>query len=157
MANQQRLAGVLALVVATVLGLANCGGGSSTPTAPPTPAPTPAPVKDLLAQGSSPGIEAGFLYVFPPFTTSVSGTVEVVVDWTFATDNVDIYLVQGNNPCTVAQFNNRTCTFLAFSESTTAKPEKISAAGVPAGTLTLYIGNRGPAQEAVSFQVFLTH
>ncbi len=90
------------------------------------------------------------------FTTTATGTLDVTVDWTFASNDVDIYLTQGEQACTIAQFNARQYEFLASSESFTAKPEKVSAPGAAAGPYRLYIGNRGPTQEAVSYQVVLT-
>lgn len=131
------------------------GCGSSTTTTPATiPTPTPAPaVTTLVDQDSFSGLGAQFLTGIP-FDTTSTGTIEATVDWTFATDNVEIYLVRGS--CTIDQFNNLTCPFVAFSESTTAKPERVRATNQAAGSYTLYIGNRGPQEEAVSFQIFLT-
>ena len=48
------------------------------------------------------------------------------------------------------------CTILAFSVSTTAKPEKIRTDSAAAGTYTLFVENTGPATRDVSFQVVLT-
>jgi hypothetical protein len=134
-------------------GLPGCGGGnSSTAPVPPPTAPPPA-VTTLLQEGSFSGLGARIL-ASVPFDTTATGTIEATVDWTFATDNVEAYLVRGT--CTVDQFNNLTCPFAAFSESPTAKPERIRATSQAPGSFNLYIGNRGPAEEAVSFQIFLT-
>lgn len=143
----------LALVFLCVaLALPGCGGGKGVTTPTPTPTPPPPPVTTLIGEGSFSGLGARVL-ASVPFNTSATGTIEATVDWTFATDNVDIYLVRGT--CTVDQFNNLTCPFVAFSESPVAKPERLSASNQAAGSFNLYIGNRGPAEEAVSFQIFL--
>jgi hypothetical protein len=42
---------------------------------------------------------------------------------------------------------------VAFSESSTAKPERPRATNVQAGAYTLWVGNLGPTDESVSFQV----
>jgi len=149
------LAGALALALL----LGGCGGDSKpcseNPTGPGcqvSPSPSP-PVKTLITQGSFSGLgERNLSYV--PFNTDATGTIEATVDWTFTTDNVDIYIVRGT--CTVDQFNSGTCPFVTFSESASAKPERVSASNQAPGSFNLYIGNRGPAEEAVSYQVFLT-
>jgi hypothetical protein len=90
------------------------------------------------------------------FTTTASGTIGVEVDWTFATNNVDIYLARGADPCTLEAINNRTCGYIATGESSSAKPERLTAPGLAAGTYTLYVGNRGATDESVAYQVTLT-
>jgi hypothetical protein len=95
------------------------------------------------------------LYSVGTFTTTVAGRLDVTVDWTFATDNVDVYVARGT--CTIDQVNQRTCPFATLSESTTAKPERLVMSSLDPGTYNLMIGNRGPASEAASYQVVHTH
>ena len=144
-------------LILLAIALPGCGSsttGSLNPT--PIPTPTPAPptgVATLIDEDNFSGLGAQFLAGIP-FDTTISGTIEATVDWTFARDNVEVYLVRGS--CTIDEFNNDTCPCAAFSESTTAKPERIRATNQNAGSFTLYIGNRGPDEESVSFQIFLT-
>ena len=148
---------LLPFVTPLVMVMPGCGGSSSTtPTSVPAPTPTPAPVSTVVAEGSRGGLGASVLINAPPFTTTATGTLDVTVDWTFASNDVDIYLTQGTVPCTVADFNAGQCSFVVFSESFTAKPERLSAPNASAGPYTLYIGNRGPTEESVSYQVVLT-
>ena len=143
----------LAQAVAFALLLGACGSDSVTKPPPPPPPPTPPPVvRTLILEASFSGLEEAML-ARVPFDTSSTGTIEATVDWTFATDDVDIYLVRGT--CTLDQFNTSTCPFVTFSQSASTKPERISAGNQAAGSYNLYIGNRGPAQESVSFQIFL--
>lgn len=145
----------LAVVLASVVPQ-GCGGGSNTPTAVPTPAPTPtpAPVTRVISQGSG---SLGRLTVSPVlFTTTAAGTVNISVDWTFASNDVDIFLARGSEPCTLQTFNNRTCGFVATEESVTMKPEKLTVQGLAAGSYTLYILNAGNTDESVAWQVTLT-
>ena len=154
-AIRRKLAFAQAVALALVLGA--CGGDdgpncTQNPTAaecPPTPPPPE--VRTLILEGSFSGL-GEMVLASVPFNTNATGRIEVTVDWTFASDDVDIYLVHGS--CTIEQFNADTCSFVTFSESFTAKPESISAGNQAAGFYNLYIGNRGPAEESVSFQIF---
>src|SRR4051794_40592735 len=88
----------LAVIVAG-LALQSCGNEDNpcrNPAAPgcgPSPSPSPQQVTRVVSQGS------GSLpsHVLAPiiFTTTAAGNVGVEVDWTFATNNVDIYLARG--------------------------------------------------------------
>jgi hypothetical protein len=149
----------LTIALAAVV-LPSCGGGggcSDNPAGPgcqPSPSPTPPPLVTRVVSQGSRSLETRFL-TDVVFTTTASGTVGVEVNWTFASNDVDIYLTRGADPCTVEAFNNGTCAFIASSESTSLKPEKLTAPGLAAGTYTLYIGNLGPTDESVAYQVTL--
>jgi len=139
---------------AVVASLAACGGSSpSTPTPTPTPVPTPPP-PEVVANGSGGPLPAESIGQLPPFTTTRAGALDATVDWTHATSDLDVYLVRGN--CSGEQFLADQCTMVAFSESTTAKPEKVHADNAAAGTYTLFILNAGKSEERISFQVVLT-
>jgi hypothetical protein len=109
--------------------------------------------KTLVAEGSLPGLGRQVL-ASVPFAIQTQGVVDVTVDWTFTTDNVDVYICSGY--CTVDQVNNGTAYVVALSESTSAKPEVVGASEQRPGPYTLFIGNRGPDEESVSYQIFLT-
>lgn len=156
MKTLRRHSALLALIACLAL-LQACGGESSptaaTPPATPTPTPPPLPVSRVIAEGSMSGLEPFFLAAIP-FVTSVTGTLQASVDWTFPNNDIDIYLVQGS--CTIEQFNNNTCPFAAFSVSATAKPERVELPNAQPANYTLYVGNLGSSTEAFSFQVVLT-
>jgi hypothetical protein len=111
-------------------------------------------VTRVIAQGSG-SLEADTVAPLV-FTTTAAGVVGVTVDWTFATNDIDIYLTRGSDPCTLETFNNRTCGFIATEESPSMKPEKLSVSGLAAGTYTLYVANFGDTDESVAYQVTLT-
>ena len=90
------------------------------------------------------------------FTTTSTGTVAVTVNWTSASNDVDLFLVRGNAPCTLASFIDRSCGFVVTAETLTAKPEKLSAPNLAPGTYTLYIANFGETDEVVSCEILLT-
>jgi len=85
-----------------------------------------------------------------------SGNLDLTVEWTFASNDVDIFIVRGTAPCTLATFNNRTCGFIATSESATLKPEKLTINNMAAGAYTLYVANFGSSDESVAWQIVLT-
>jgi hypothetical protein len=106
----------------------------------------------VVSQGSG-SLPVRTLAIIPLITT-LPGTLDVTVDWTFASNNVDVYLARGS--CSFEQFVATQCQVLSTSESATAKPEKLRVPGTTAGTYTLLVGNRGPADESVAYQVVLT-
>ena len=126
--------------------------GSDSVTAPSPPAPTPPP-PFVVSTGSS-SLQAGFVGRVPPFTTTRAGTLDATVEWTFASNDVDAVIARGD--CSLEQFVAMQCQILAFAVGTTAKPEKLTVSGAAAGTYTLLIGNAGPADESVAWQVVLT-
>jgi hypothetical protein len=141
------------------LSMAACGGSNS-PTAPAVQTATatpPPPVSTVVAQGGFAGLPVAQAWASPPFTTTSAGRLEVTVDWTFARTDLDVYVLRGTVAnCTIAQFNARQCDLAAFSESVTAKPEKVTVASAPAGTYTILVANWGPDQESFSYQAVST-
>jgi hypothetical protein len=136
---------------------------ASTPTPSPTPAPTPTPSPTPTPTTTSTSVvDAGssslavLTLLSVPFTITAAGTIGATVDWTFSTNDVDLFLTRGTNPCAAAQFNNSTCPFLDSATSATTQPETVSVPELTAGAYTLYIGNFGPTEESVGFQITLT-
>jgi hypothetical protein len=150
-------------VVMAALTLPSCGGGGGSgggcganPAGPGcTPATTtpPPPVTRVVTQGSD-TLESETIGGVV-FTTTATGTIGLEVNWTFASNDVDIYLARGNDPCTDDTFENRSC-FIASEESTSMKPEKLSVPNLAAGVYTLYVANFGDTDESVAWQVTLT-
>jgi hypothetical protein len=109
--------------------------------------------QSLITEGSQSGI--------PPFLTSggaafvvvvkttVSGTLEGSVDWTFASNPVNIAWARGD--CQ----QNPTCGTIAENK-TTAKPKIVSAVNASAGTYSLVVVNAGTGNESVSYRIILT-
>ena len=141
-----------AFLAALTVGLPACGGGGGSSSSPSTL--PPAPVRRQVAAfnfvtASTIDIGRG------EFTTTATGTLDATCDWTFAFNDLDIGIYKGS--CSFSQFLGGQCPILVESTSTTAKPEKVSAANAPAGTYTLIIANIGSTAEAGTCQVFLTN
>jgi hypothetical protein len=140
------------LAAALVTGLVACGG-SDTVTNNPTPSPTPPPAPEIVSQQQGFGIEVGVVS-FANFATQRSGTVEAVVDWTFPANDLDVYVTPAT--CSFEQLIADQCSVLGFSESVTAKPERVRITNVAAGNYILWVANAGPGDDRLSYQVILT-
>ena len=143
-----------AVLLALVAGL-SCGGGSGSPTATPTPTPTPVPTPlppVTVAQRADFQLQANYI-MWLPFPTDRAGLLEGTIDWTSAANDVNVYLVKGD--CTYDQLYAGQCQTLVASEGTN-KPETLRYQSPQASTYTIFIHNRGPGDESVSFQVVLS-
>ena len=144
MRNLRRLAALL------LAGLLPACGGSSTPTAPATPTPTPCmQTPPSSVSGPVPGRAIGRVSIPVP----VSGRLDIIVDWTFASSAMALYLVNAGS-CSIEAFNAGTCTFLGRSESG-AKPRKLSV-NVSAGNYELLVVNFSADDESIAAQVVLS-
>ena len=140
-----------ATAVALALLLGACGSDPVTPPTPPPPSPTPRPPVVIDAgEGSLPA----FVVLLRPLTTTETGSFEIIVDWTFATNDIDILLARGD--CSFDQFVGGGCNYAATATSPTTKPERLTLANQPAGTYTLIVPNFGPEDESISYQVIFT-
>jgi hypothetical protein len=86
------------------------------------------------------------------FTVPASGTLRIAVDWTFATDDVD--LVLSNPACDAIALSNGLCKVLG-SETSNVKPARISM-GTSATAYRLFVINRGPSAESGTVSVTVT-
>jgi hypothetical protein len=162
-ARTRRASAFAALLAGTVLAssLPGCGGGGGSSNNPSGPS---GPVRQQIGQGTFTLVDSdvairqtgGVDYVTVQITLNVTGTLEAIVDWSSAANDLDVYFFRGN--CNPAQIAAGVCgNPFAQSESATAKPERLSSSGLTAGSYTLVItSNIGNSAEAGSFQVFVT-
>ncbi len=134
----------------TILALGCSGKSNTAPSTLPTPTP-PVCTQTLIAEGSG-SIPADTLGA-AAFTTSSAGRLDVILDWTFADSQIGLYVVRGS--CSLEQFNARTCDFVLRSEPTPAKPRRVSASNVPAGSYSQLVANYSHRDESLSTQIFL--
>jgi hypothetical protein len=79
--------------------------------------------------------------------------MDVTVDYTFADSLLLILIARGQ--CTAEQFSAEQCDFAATS-FTGSKPRRVSVTGAAPGTYTFIVGNAGPRDESISYQIVLT-
>jgi hypothetical protein len=148
--------------LALVGALAGCGGGNS-----PTPVTTttvPVATRTLVGQGtwSLADSDTAIRQIGTPDAASVpfqlgaAGTVDISVDWTLRSNDIDIAILPGS--CNTTQFFAGVCGFTPIKQSlsTTAKPETLSQQ-LSAGSYSLAIGsNVGNSAESGTFAIFVT-
>lgn len=153
---------VLQSALAIGLGLLSaCGNGNGA---------SPSPLTSVIAEGSfaigtlassiannDPCEFAQFIH----FNTSTSGTLEAIVDWTFASNDVNFVITRGQ--CTCNQLANaptiaaldQVCPSAGIATSAN-KPERLSIANHPPGAYTLLVYNSGNQSDSGSYQLLLT-
>ena len=154
----------VAAALALVLVLPGCGGGGNSGgggNGPTTPAAPPAPVRTLIGNfnftvsGVPEANRAGLArdFFLQQLTLNESGSLELIADWTFASNDIDIVLFSGN--CTPALLTSTGCSVVDATTSVSAKPERLTRS-VSAGSYTIGITNFGNSNESGVGQVFLT-
>lgn len=132
-----------ARVVVFVLSLsAHAGGGAATG---PHDAGPQAPI---VAQGARSIGAFGMECV--TFTTHADGVLDASVDWAGPENDVDVYLVGGD--CDAARLSAGGCPMLAFSESMSAKPERL-VVSLPRGVYTLGVLSQNPRAADLRWRV----
>lgn len=150
----------LAQAVAFALLLSGCGGEEKRPCANPADPGCPVSPSPPPTQGTPVVIDAGegglpaLVALFRTRTTAETGSFEIIVDWTFATNDVDIFLARGN--CEFEQFVANACSIAASATSTSTKPERLTLSNQPAGAYTMIVPNFGPGDESISYQWIFT-
>ncbi len=124
---------------------------------------TPTPVRTLVGQqgftlastAEANSLGLPFDALRAEFTTAATGTLEVITDWTFASNDLDIEV--SRPPCAFATFYADACSKVGEAVSTTQKPERLTVANVAAGNYVLYIYGVGITAESGNFQIYVTH
>ena len=159
--NRARGRGIAAALALMVV-LPGCGGGSgggggntNAPTAPAAPVRTLIGNFNFTVLGVPEANRAGFSrdVFLQGLTLNESGSLEIVADWTFASNDIDIVLYSGN--CTPALITSTGCNVVDATTSVSAKPERLTRS-VSAGAYTIGITNFGNSNESGVGQVFLT-
>jgi hypothetical protein len=83
-----------------------------------------------------------------------TGNLDATVEWTFASDDVDLYVTA--TTCTAEMFENERCAYKARADSPRAKPERVSFDISGGDSYRFWIVNFGPERESGTFVVGLT-
>ena len=137
--------------LALVLVLTACGENTNLP---PVEVP-PAPVRTVIGNFA---FALGAVELSEPVEVTVTGTgtgtVDATVQWTFASNDVDLFLTDRN--CSATSFFGLVdCNVLARADSVTNKPEVITRS-LGAGVYRLYVHNFGPDSESGTLAVGFT-
>jgi hypothetical protein len=136
-----------------VFGLPACGGGGGGGGGGSVAGPT-TPTRQIVTQQTWTADFGDVLQADVTITGSGAGTLDATVQWTFATNDVD--LVATSTTCSPAAFITDACTLLAEASSTTAKPERISFSVTGGSSYRIWIVNFGPGAESGTLEVGLT-
>jgi hypothetical protein len=142
---------LLGLTLLLGLSFAGCGGTSN-----PTPVSTPTPnLTTTLPPVSFSNVDVTGVFS-TDINVSVNSSMTVVGDWTFATDDVDIYVTDLSCNEREARLVRQFCTLLGKADTYGVKPKRLTMNVTPA-TYRVFIANFGPtAAESGTLQISLT-
>jgi hypothetical protein len=141
----------LAVVIGAALSLPSCGGGDITD---PDPSKSPNTSRTTITEQGWALEPLDAAAVDIEISGSGSGTIDAAVEWTFASDDVDIYVTAVT--CTPDMFAAERCAYKTKADGATTKPERVSF-GVSAGDKhRFWIVNFGPQRESGTFVATLT-
>ena len=136
----------LLAVALVAMSLAACGGGTTSPdTASQVTTSLPTQPFSNLAP-----FEVGFAEV----TINGTGTLSSTADWTFATNDIDIYVTPPS--CRAADGAELAgCTIVGRTTAVTTKPEQLSVL-VSRGNYRVWVANFGPSAETGTLRMAAT-
>ncbi len=145
----------LALLLA-IGGLVVGGGCGENPSSPPPPTPAPAPVTTTLGQGTYQG-PSGATGPIATITLNQAGTVATTLRWTFASNDVDLFVVSGTTCSTHVNGvpTGAGCTILCQDVGTTGTTATCSYNSTT-GTALVWATNYGATAESGTWIVTLT-
>lgn len=135
----------LLAALAMTVGLPGCGGGGGGNPAAPIVTQPPAPQRNTLPTLTFSNLDRGEVELFELSVSPSPATAEMVADWTFASDDIDIFIT--GTGCSARSyndlFNQRSgCASIARGTSIT-KPERLTTGTLAAGNYRVWIGSSG--------------
>ena len=150
--TSSRLALLLCLL--SVSALSGCGGGNPNVPTPVSPVPQTTTTTTVLIQPTVTGLAPRLGAAFVDFNIPSVGTLDVEFNWTFASNDVDIYLTTSTCP-SLSALANGGCTVLASDESL-QKPARLSVNITQSGSARFWAVNFGSSAESGSGTIRLT-
>jgi len=136
----------LVAVVVLVTGITACGGGTTAPDND-TPVTTSLPTQPFNNLGL---FEVGFAEV----TINGSGLLTSIADWTFASNDIDVYVTAPSCRATdVVELAN--CQVVGRTTAVTTKPETLTVNVTP-GNYRVWVANFGPSAETGTLRMTAT-
>jgi len=139
------------------------GGGTSGPNPVSTPTPRPS-VRNVIVEETFTGLpplDPSDVAFYLHFVTGVVGDLDITVDWTFASNDVDFLLVRGTleqalSPACQADDSPDCPLQLVSTAVTLSKPEVLTVASAAAGDYVVAVANQGTTDESGVVVVGLT-
>jgi hypothetical protein len=133
-----------------------CGGSSSSPS--PTPAAAAAPVTTTVAQAAG-AINPLTASPVADFSLASAGTVTATFRWTFATTDIDIWVLNGTT-CNTSNLlgvpAGAGCTILCSDTRTAAGTSATCSFAATAGTFRLWATNYTAQNESGTYTITVT-
>ncbi len=126
------------------VGLSGCGGGDSGST--PAGPSAPQTITTTLPTSTFVGIRPGEVR-FVDVSVSVTGTLRATLDWTFPSNDLDIYVTTPSCTAVTTSGIQSLCSVAGRTTSTAAKPELLSVSVTP-GNVRVWAANFGPRSES---------
>jgi hypothetical protein len=117
-----------------VLGASGCGSGSAT---------MPTPNTNNLPPLSFSNVEINGLFITDVKVT-ITGTMIAVVDWTLASNDIEVYVTDPTCNETLAPVVRQSCTLLGSTNNPTEKPKRLTM-NISPGIYRVFVANFGPA------------
>ena len=128
-------------------GLAACGGGTTTPDT------TTSTVTTTLPTQPFSNLPA-FAVAFAEVTINGPGVLTGTADWTFASNDIDIYVTTPS--CRAGDIVELAgCQVLGNTSAVTTKPERLTV-NVTQGNYRVWVANFGPSSESGTLQMTAT-
>ena len=140
--------------LAMMVGLAACGGSDGGGTTPTTTPPAPTTTTQTLQPLTFTGLTNGEVRS-ADFTITGTGTMTSNVNWTFSSNDVDIFVT--STACNATNTTNLQtgCTAIGKTTSVVAKPETLTV-NVSSGGYRIWVANFGPGAESGTLTVSAT-
>jgi hypothetical protein len=149
---------ILALAIGGLVMNSGCGGGSSTSPSPaPAPTPVPGPVTTNIGQGTYRADPLG-TGALATINLGAPGLVRATLQWTFASDDVDLWVLSGTTCATVNSDlvpSGPGCTILCQDIGTTGTSATCSFNST-SGTALVWATNYGRNSESGTWIVTVT-
>ena len=148
---------LVAFAIGGLLVNSGCGGSSSSTSPTPVATPVPAPVTTNIGQGTYQG-PAGATGALASINLGAAGLVRATLQWTFASNDVDLWVLSGTTCATVDSNgvpSGAGCTILCQDIGTTGTSATCSFNST-SGTALVWATNYGRTSESGTWIVTVT-